>query len=351
MLAMDMDPVLLQDLHLTHSITNYLLACYQGKFAALNILERLGYDKIPPGEIDKTERAFEQISKWVNDLWNGEPLFSTTWTHADNFDAERAYKLLEELVPDLARASQITRTLITHTDLDKRPEGTMVLLSEFGRYSYSQDNYVKGFVKFAQTFGIDAMMRQYGGLVAEYEAKVDLTHSFLNVFTSEEPEPSFYSSLIAVCRPLPGKFRMYIHDINQLLNWYGDFNFEKAGFDEDEAQRWKTVSIGPDMAGYWSAFDIGPELAFRWAQLGVPSAETAANWSLADYTPESCQTWLKYQFVPAVARRWDDAGFDAPTAYGYILRGIEFPEQIPEDDEEIVHKGYQGNRYTSTEEN
>jgi hypothetical protein len=174
------------------------------------------------------------------------------------------------------------------------------------------------------------MGNQYRPMVPTLQDKVRLSHTFLKIFENEKPQPDFYQSLRSVCLSLPGKFRMYMHDINQITSYYkGDFTFEMAGIDQLEAQRWMTAGIGPVVAGYWRAFDIAPEQATYWVQSGFQDPENVSLWIAYGFTPESGLRWANMSFPPALARRWYDGGYDAENAATLIQQGFEFPDMVP----------------------
>lgn len=327
-----MTPDELADLQLTHSITNYLLACYQGKFAWLNILSRLQFKKLPPEEVGKTEKLFETLNKWINSLWDGTPLFSAAWSEPDSFEADRALSLLMDLVPELSKLAQMIKTILSNTevDLSARQEEVKILIAAFGRYAYSQDNYVKGFVKFGEIFNQPDIANQYRAYIPTLEEKVKLTHTFLKIFQNEKPQADFYQSLRAVTTSLPGKFRMYCHDISQLAAVYkGEYTFEMGGIDTAEGQRWMNAGLGPQLAGYWRAYDITPEQSVAWRQIGINTSESAFAWSSLGFTPESCLRWASRNFPPSVAKQWQDAGYDPTSALVLIQQGFELPDMVP----------------------
>ena len=327
-----MTPDELADLQLSHNILNYLLACYQGKFAWLNILSRLQFKKLPADEIPKTEKLFETLNRWISSLWEGVPIFSASWGEPESFESDRALALLADLLPELARLANTVKAILSNNsvDLGARQEEVKILIAAFGRYTYSQDNYVKGFVKFGELFNQPELAEQYRAHIPVLEEKVRLTHTFLKILQQEKPLPDFYQSLKAVTVQLPGKLRMYCHDISQLSSVYkGDYTFQMAGIEEEEGRRWTEVGLTPQLAGYWRAYELTPEQSAQWRQIGISSSESAFAWASLEFTPESCLRWASRNFPPAVAKQWQDAGYDPTSALVLIQQGFELPDMVP----------------------
>ena len=124
----------------THSIINYILASYQGRFTYLNVLSQLQHLRFQADEITRTRNNITKASEWVAKLWQGQATFSPSVTDPGTLDAKMALKLLEDLKPDLKNAINELRRIISYPNIETKPEDVKFLIASFARFAYGRDN-------------------------------------------------------------------------------------------------------------------------------------------------------------------------------------------------------------------
>lgn len=77
--------------------------------------------------------------------------------------------------------------------------------------------------------------------------------------------------------------------------------WEKAGFSESEAKRWRDKGFDLKRALEWSSFDFAPDEAQKWLDIGISSAEKASLWREYDFTPQEAKKWLEVTDNPVEA--------------------------------------------------
>lgn len=77
--------------------------------------------------------------------------------------------------------------------------------------------------------------------------------------------------------------------------------WEKAGFSESEAKRWRDKGFDLKRALEWSSFDFAPDEAQKWRDIGISSAEKASLWREYDFTPQKAKEWLEVTDNPVEA--------------------------------------------------
>lgn len=317
-----------QDIAFTHSFLNYLTAAYQGRFAALNILQQLAFHGLSTEEIGRTRAALEKVRRWVVELSNQACLFSSSWTTPETFEAQNAYKLLEDIKPELQQTAEAVLTILADAGTPDNPQAVKFLIAAYGRYAYSRDNYVKGSIDYAKHFGYTDMAEQFGEVHKASALDVETAHNFLNVYKARtQVNDAFFRALFDECLPLPAVFRTHTHDINLLLAPYkGGVSFEVLDFFGPEIMQWKSLNFDAANAGYWRAYGFGAEEAADWLQTGLQAPAAAFDWKSRGIGFQDAAPWVQNNFSANVAARWLNAGFNCDQAVHYINRGVNDPE-------------------------
>ena len=327
-----MTKVLPQDRLVSHSIINYLLAGYQCRFTFLNMLSQLGYPNLKEDFLTKTRQAIDKVTTWTEDLWEDKPLFLASWTTPETDDAKMALALLGDLKPELISISQELARILMLPNPGEKKQDISFLVSAFGRYSYTRENYIRGFLEFGQNFKLEKDTQSYGPLLPPAQEDLRTTHAMLAAVKDsfkEGVKSPFVKSIIERSYPLIPAFRTHIHDINQLLARYmGGLTYERADFNATDASKWRAIEVGPEVAGYWRANGFKPEDAEAWIKGNIANPPTAAAWRMFGFDAESAAPWIRHNFPPAFSRMWNQSGFSAAQAKELIERGVTDPSKV-----------------------
>ncbi|MBN8549777.1 MAG: hypothetical protein J0M12_10730 [Deltaproteobacteria bacterium] len=325
-----MDPKHQQDIAFTHNFLNYLTAAYQGRFAAFNILQQLGFEGLKIEEIGRTRSILEKVRGWVSDLSNQICLFSASWTTPETFEAQSAYKLLADIQPELQAIADTAFSVLGDAATPQQPQRIKFLISSYGRYAYSRDNYIKGAIEYGKLFGHQDIVEQYTPLLGITTRDVQLVHSLITAYKSPTPvDADFFKTLSDECIALPGLFRTYVHDVHVLLAPYkGGMSFENAGFFGPEILQWQSLGFDPTSAGYWRAYSFTPEEAAAWIQGGWQTPADAFDWRLHGFDAATGGSWAQAGFPAATAARWLGAKYSPDKALSLINQGFDDPDQV-----------------------
>ncbi len=326
-----MNKDVVKDRQTTHAITNYLFAGYQGRFTFLNILSQLNYPNFDVQLIGLAREALDQIAKWTDDLWRGEDLFSASWTTAQTFGSTKALEMLDALRPDLYSVSnEVVRIFNGGPDYINQIDDLKFLVAAFGRFSYSREHYIQGFIQFGQKFNAPEEIERYAGLVQSAKEDIKLSHMLLKELQDPSRiDANFANALVERCVGLPVVFRTHAHDINQLLgNYRGGFSFENADFEAEEAKGWSEAGFNAIVAGYWRANNFTSSEAHEWVKQGVSIPGAAFQWRMFGFTAQRVKPWADEKFPPALAMQWLQAGYEASEAKEFIEKGIADPSKV-----------------------
>lgn len=322
-----------QDITASHGIINYLQAGYQGIFTQYNILSRLGSQKFNPQLVNSCGELLSKIARWNSDLAKGNCLVAASWEKPQTFEASEALNLLGQLRSDLLNGAAETAACLSEASLTLASEAAKVLLANFGRFAYSREHYIRGFVDLGKLLSKQELVDQYSSYLTTALEDVNLTHKFLEGFqqTDQQQTANMLSNLRYLCMRLPGAFRAQAHDIAQLIARFAQGpSFDAFEIPVGRATSWKDYNITPAEAGYWEAHFIGPDEAVAWAQAGLDSHDQAANWRIHGFNPHTASPWAKAGFPVQVALTWALAGFEPDKAMEFIKAGVTDPKQAQE---------------------
>lgn len=328
---------LAKDRFVTHGITSYSLSSYQGKFAYLNILSQFGHPKFVVDDVLKIQQNLSKISKWHDQLYQDECLFSASWSKAETFEAEAAIDLVAVLKPELYQlAAEISRIL----GLKEIPtyDELVFLTACYAWQAFSRDAYVRSFIEYANKFALIDMEEKYRQLIPLCEADTEKSQHIIFEMRKLDPdapvkddqriapEANLLQLLFEASIPLPSTYRSHIHDINQILSQFkGGLSFATAEFTQAEADLWMDANIGPVLAGYWRAYGISIDEAREWTNIGVAEAPLAIEWRKGAFTPATCKEWIELKFMPYDAFVWKRAGYKPEEARKLLSEGVTNP--------------------------
>jgi len=315
----------------THTVTNYLLSCYQGRFAFLNILSQLDYPSLNVAIITETRQVLDQVAFWHEELWAGRNLFSAAWSFAETVDAQRALDLLTKLKPELYSTARDIGAIVANARGNLDSPQIAFLAGCIGRFSYAREHSVKGFVEMGARLPGTVDVNRFAVLIPAAQEDVRLTHALLEIIKKRAPnfDGGFVRGLVEKGASLIGLFRTQAHEINEIVAKYqGGLTFENADFTPDESRIWIELRLGPSIAGYWRAHGFSAQESEPWITLQTVAPGIAEAWRLFGFHADTAMPWLRSGFPPRLAKTWYDAGFDEKEARAQIERGVQDPSKI-----------------------
>ncbi len=326
-------PALDEHVGRTHAVLSYLFAAYQGKFAAQNCLAQLQSEQFSSEELEKTKAALQKIHNWLSRLWTGDVLLNAYWTKPETFDAREIVELLQGLERDLFSSAQKLESLIAENDFEENHEHLKQIVATYARYVYASDNYLRQHIDFEKRYQNEEGATGYEELLADVRLEVDFVSQVIQ--TAKKPstaEKGFFPTLRQTILTVPGSFRTQVHDIQQLLSPYtGELTFEKIGIPPDDAADWQELEVSPIEAGYWHAMGLTAREALHWSQVGLYDHDLAARWQSWGFDPNSAAPWFHAGFNTIKAILWASHGFTPQEAQDWLKRGVDHPQDVPED--------------------
>ena len=325
---------------INHRLLNYLNANYQGTFTSLNILSQLKHPDFDQEKLIETQQILKKIKQWLVELKNGTCIFDEKTDEIKLRAQNEIFEILKSLKVELRDTSERLIDTFNQKNFFEDQNKVIDLVANYGRFSYSKDNYIRGFIEFAFLIKDEELISQYEGQLEECSNDTKLAHQFLSLIKRERLQPNFYEHLIFFCRVLPGNFRANIHDINQFLSIKEpDFTFEHTDFSSEEATEWKKAGFGAIEAGYWDAYGMNIEEALIWNEVGFEEPVLASEWRTAQFPPEHAAMWVQFNFTPLLAIQWLNAGYAPVEAAALLDAGFYYPSDLPKGQEkEILNK-------------
>ena len=323
-----------KDRELSFSIINYLSASYRGQLAGYTLLGQLNHPSFEEAEVNVLQHNIERIAEWLNGLLRGEILFSSEWVSPETFEAQNALSLLDKLKPGLNEAAKTVSEFI-----EGKQKVDVVnakwLFSTLIRSTYARDIYLRGFIKYGETFGKDNLVQAYNELLARATQHNALIQQGLEIFREaefnlEQLGDHFISTLLAGAEELPAVFKTHVQDINLLgAHYKGGLSFENLDFEKDEASQWLLAGISPVPSGYWRAYSFGPQESLQWFNSLVEDPGEANAWKSVNMTPEKVKPWKEAGFTLDSATPWIQAGYAPHIAKEHVDKGILTPPAEP----------------------
>ncbi len=321
---------LAKDRLITHAVTNYLAAAYQGIFSFSNILGQLEHSEFSEPTLITAQKNLSKVHAWTAQLFQDECLLSASWTSAESFEAQDALAMLDQLKPSLYEAASSTTRVLS---LASVPESADIglILALHARHAYSRDTYVRGFLEYGERFSLIEMQKRYEGFLPELTMELQRNQQLLAALKKANGDRSllpneFFPLLFQTSVALPAFFRSHIHDINQLLSQFkGGLTWTTAEFTKAETDLWTSAGLGPAAAGYFRAFAMGPEEAGAWRDAGIFDATAAIDWKRGGFSPESSAGWIKEKIPPPLAFIWSRSNYTPEEAKEFLEKGTMEP--------------------------
>jgi hypothetical protein len=324
-----------KDLHLTAEFLTLLRAGFFGQIKFESALSTLESGFIPVGYLDTAHKAFDKLDVWMNDLAKELPIFATSWSSPETFDAISAMNFMRDLKADYQVIIPQLEEALLVPNLSQEREAVKLLVAALVRSSSTRSSYVETLTVLFHQLKAPELAQQVALEIEGAREYVRITDIILNTFST----PAAYDD--ALCEKLrseasltPCDFKALVHDTNILLNVYAkDFTFELAEIPREQALEWIDNQIPAVAAGYWRAYDFSAQDFLEWKNVGVTGAPLAANWRRAQFTPTEAIEWIKEGLTPSIAIVWRDAGFEDPARVSAMLRrGVTDPAKAPRAD-------------------
>jgi len=321
-----------RDVHLTAEFVSFLKAGFYGQIIFEGALSKMGASVLPENYLETAHRAFDKIEVWSKDLMREIPIFATSWTAPETFDAISAMGFMRDLKKDLVYVMPKIEDSLHVKELPRDRDAVRVLAAGLLRIAAVRLSYVESLYN---AFTALKGREQADAIALEYAPAKDYFDR-ANLFIASFSTRSEYDEL--QCQELrneasivPSDMRARIHDCNVLLNVYSkEFTYELAEIPRDEAELWIAKRIPAVAAGYWRAYAFSPDDLVEWSQVGINGAPLAATWRRAGFLPESAVRWIREGIPPYLAKEWDHAGFEPPRAAALLRRGVTDPAKAPE---------------------
>ncbi len=321
-----------KDVHLTTEFITFLRAGFYGQIVFEGALSKLGVSVLPTGYLEPAHRAFDKIEVWTKDLMREIPIFATSWSAPETFDAISAMGFMRDLKKDFVYVIPKVEDALNVKELPRDRESAKLLAAAVFRAAAMRLAYMEGlygaYVQLGAKDLADSAALEYPPAKEQFDTANQLVAIFS--ITSEFDEGQC-ERLRKEAALVPADFRSRIHDCNILLNVYSkEFTFELAEIPRDEAELWIGRKVPAVAAGYWRAYGFSPEDLLEWRQVGVNGAPLAASWRQAGFYPESAVRWIREGISPVIAVEWNRAGFEPPRTAALLRRGITDPAKAPE---------------------
>jgi hypothetical protein len=323
-----------KDIHLSAEFVTMLRAGFYSQIKFEGALSKLESPLLPESYLDTAHKAFDKIDVWVKDISSNLPIFATSWSSAETFDAISAMNFLKDLKRDLVWLIPQVEEALRVPNLSQERDAVKLLVAACIRSAATRNSYVETLSSIFTKLQAKDLAEQVGLEIEPSRDYVRVTEIILDTFASRGAyADELCEKLRNEASLTPSDFRAHVHDANILLNVYAkEFTYDLAEIPRDEAQAWIDKRIPAVAAGYWRAYEFSPEDLLEWRNLGITGAPLAANWRRAQFTPQEAVEWIKEGLTPSIAITWRKAGFEPPRVVSMLQRGITDPSRAPRQD-------------------
>jgi hypothetical protein len=320
-----------KDLHLTAEFLAFLRAGLFSQVMLENAESRLGAAFLPPSYIEIPHKGLEKVDTWIKELEEGLPLFATSWTSPETFDAISAMGFLKELKRDVLWFAQVVDNALIVPDLVDDRATVKLLSAAVHRSATTRLAYLETLNSLFTNLKAPDRAQTAAAEIPQAFSFVQTANTILDIFGVDTPyDNALCEKLRGEASLVPSDMRAHAHDARIFLNVYAkQFDYELAEIPTQEARPWLDMKIPAVAAGYWHAYRFSPEDYARWASVGIRGAPLAAYWRRARFHPEDAMDWIQKGIPPMVAMEWARAGFDAGRAVAMMQRGIVDPTRAP----------------------
>jgi len=327
--------LLSKDLHLTAEFLAFLRAGFFAQILFEGAASRLGWTGLPPLYVDAAHKAFDKLDTWMHDAEDGVPLFNSSWTTPDTFDAINAMGLMKDLKKDSLWLLPLVESALQVPDLSQDRDSVKLLAAALTRSAAIRSANVETLHNLYTKLKSEEHAQQSFAELPDAKNFLQTAHTIVDIFSTDAPyQPDLCERLRVETSLVSCDIRAHLHDARIFLNIYAkEFSFELAEIPSEHALAWRDRKIPAVAAGYWYAYRFSPDECLRWVAVGVRGAPMAAYWRRAGFEPEAAVGWIQYAIPPMLARAWALAGFDPPRTASLLQRGITDPAQAPKKSE------------------
>jgi len=316
------------DLELSHRILNYLQATAHGEVFFLEALKELGSPEISDEAVGQARTTLKAALELYQAMGEGAYAFSASWTSPETFDAQRAVRMLDDLV-------QRSRTLISRCR--SMPSNFEGMTREHRRFAFGVVR--RGLVAenfFKQGLFDQARLMNLPNL-ADFEAVAKASMQILEGFDREYYAAMYRKELSAQQEQVMGRvwgrqrlmLNIQLVDLVELASIYrGGEEYLEKELAISAPQEWSQRRFPPADAARWSGFDFSPDLASQWRAAGVTSPLLAYDWGSYGFTAEEAAAWLPLQQAPDSCAAWREANYGPDLALSFVKRGFQKPSDV-----------------------
>lgn len=282
---------------LTHSILNYQSAQLRGHLAFQKALLQLSYQAINPEDCKQTEGHLSAVIRWNKELLQGMPIFSIDWNYPETTAAQKALKLVEEIRTQISEVNNELRRIAFKPNPFAEAEDLKYLIACYLRYTYSNENYIKGEIEYHNFRENEEQRRQFENSLPLAGEEIRAATAIFKEFrqqgkVSDEKQINLQNAIVRLLR----LFRSYEHDLRLMQATYSkSFDFEAIGLSEAEAARWKELNFTAAEAGYWLAYDFPADHAVAWYNAGFSNPSAAFSWAVQGFSIEEALVWSQLE--------------------------------------------------------
>lgn len=313
-------------------VINHLFSGFRGAVEYHRFLQGFGHRSFDPNAPTVLEKLLAKVDRWITALFEGEILFSATWTIPETFEAHEALSALQTLLTDLEQNTSLVEDILRLKTQLTVKEDAQLLAATIARVTHARHLFLLGLADIGPLIGEPDAAQTAAAILPESGADIEVALGVFGYLSEAESlEEAFAIQLTEMAADLPGLLRTQAHETLLLLNYFDpdSVTFERVGILAHEQGRWEISGIEPREAGYWRARGISPEEVIAWRIGGIMTAFEASRWMNAGFSPSSATPWAEKGFAPPVASEWARGGYKPDTAAAYISKSIPLPSAIP----------------------
>jgi len=316
-----------KDLHLSTEFLSFLRAGLFSQVMLENAESRLGAAFLPAQYVEKAYKSLDLVDTWLKELEDGMPIFSTSWSTAETFEAINAMGIMKELKQDALWFADIVENALQVRELIDDRASAKLLAAGVYRSAVVRLAYLETINNSFLKLKAPERAQPSAAELPEAQQFLQTSNFIIDLFAGDATyTPELCERLRLEASLVPCDMRANAHDARILLNIFAkQFDYRLAEIPPQDAQPWLDMRIPAVAAGYWHAYRFTPQDYARWASVGIRAAPLAAYWRRARFDPENAMEWIQQGIPPMMALEWARAGFDAGRTVAMLQRGITDP--------------------------
>ncbi|MEX0595738.1 MAG: hypothetical protein WD512_04490, partial [Candidatus Paceibacterota bacterium] len=235
---MSTEPIKFEIKQINFEIFNLIHSCFQGQFAANNILNQVQHPNFNQDTLTTIKTQIKEALSNIKRIENNEIIIDPEF-EAINETEEKIFALLYNLKQTFIMSANDVITVATTKDWFKDPNMYNLLVAYYAWYAYAEENYFKKLEDFYLINEVSTYKETIQQKLEQANNDLKLTSNFLmSIKSPTGPEQGFFSHLSFYTKTLPGYFYSKIHDINQFMTIKQEFTYALAGFSPEEEVLW-----------------------------------------------------------------------------------------------------------------